>query len=60
MNDHIETPDTDDVEGHVLFANDGQVPGAPARLRVAIDGPDYGADDDVEGHVLDLDVERRR
>jgi hypothetical protein len=59
MNDHIDTPDTDDVEGHVLFANDGQVPSAPARLRVAIDGPDNG-EDDVEGHVLDLDVERRR
>jgi hypothetical protein len=56
MNEHIETPETDDVEGHVQFADDGFTPGPPTRRPL----PVTAEDDDVEGHVLDLDVERRR
>jgi hypothetical protein len=55
MNDHIETPDTDDVEGHVQFADDGFSPGPPTRRVLSVTD-----EDDVSGHVLDLDVERKR
>jgi len=57
MNEHIETPETDDVEGHVQFANDGFTPGPPTRRPLPVTADD---EDDVAAHVLDLDVERRR
>lgn len=56
MNEHIEQPATDDVEGHFqAIDSDGRatVP-QPARVAITAD------DDDVEGHVLDLDIERKR
>jgi hypothetical protein len=55
MTDHIETPDTDDVEGHVLGLDEDGRAGAPTRRIMSLD-----EGDDVEGHVLDLDVERKR
>jgi hypothetical protein len=55
MNEHIETPETDDVEGHFLPIDDeGQI-AVPHSRRPAITD-----DDDVAGHVLDLDIERKR
>lgn len=57
MTEHIETPETDDVEGHVQFANDGFTPGPPTRRALPVTDDD---EDDVAAHVLDLDVERRR
>jgi hypothetical protein len=55
MNEHIDQPDTDDVEGHFqAIDSDGRTtPPPPARVPVT-------EDDDVEGHVLDLDIERKR
>ena len=55
MNDHIETPDTDDVEGHFQGIDAEGRATDPQPTRVAVTG-----DDDVEGHVLDLDIERKR
>jgi hypothetical protein len=54
MNEHIETPGTDDVEGHFLPLDaDGGVDFTPSKVPLA-------DEDDVEGHVLDLDIERKR
>jgi hypothetical protein len=56
MNEHIDQPDTDDVEGHFqAIDSEGRI-SAPPPARVAITADD----DDVEGHVLDLDIERKR
>jgi hypothetical protein len=55
MNEHIETPETDDVEGHFQAIDDeGRTSVPPTRSIPVTD------DDDVEGHVLDLDIERKR
>lgn len=56
MNDHIETPEADDVEGHFQTIDDegrASVPTPTRRVPIT-------EDDDVEGHVLDLDIERKR
>jgi hypothetical protein len=55
VSDHIEQPDTDDVEGHFQGIDDEGRASAPAPKRVPVT-----EDDDVEGHVLDLDIERKR
>ena len=55
MNDHIDQPETDDVEGHFQVIDDEGRAGVPGPTRIAVTD-----DDDVEGHVLDLDIERRR
>ena len=56
MNEHIEQPDTDDVEGHFqLIDDEGRAAVPQPTRRVAVT-----QDDDVEGHVLDLDIERKR
>jgi hypothetical protein len=55
MNEHIETPETDDVEGHFLPIDDEGHIAVPHSRRPAITD-----DDDVAGHVLDLDIERKR
>jgi hypothetical protein len=55
MNDHIEQPDTDDVEGHFQVIDDEGRASLPPTRRVPVTD-----DDDVEGHVLDLDIERKR
>ena len=57
MNDHVELPDTDDVEGHFQLIDDEGRAEVPAPRRTI---PVAGDDDDVSGHVLDLDIERRR
>jgi hypothetical protein len=57
VNDHIEQPDTDDVEGHFQGIDDEGRASVPAPMRIAVTDDD---DDDVEGHVLDLDIERKR
>jgi hypothetical protein len=56
MSEHVDQPTTDDVEGHFQVIDDeGRTQIPPARrIPVADD------DDDVEGHVLDLDIERKR
>lgn len=56
MNEHIDRPDTDDVEGHFqTIDSEGRTTAPPpARVPVTED------EDDVAGHVLDLDVERKR
>jgi hypothetical protein len=56
INEIILEDETDptDVEGHYLPLDDeGNVDFTPVRGQA-------GADDDVEGHVLDLDIERKR
>jgi hypothetical protein len=54
VNDHIDQPDTDDVEGHFQgIDGEGRTPLPPLRVPLT-------DDDDVEGHVLDLDIERKR
>jgi hypothetical protein len=56
INEIILKDETDptDVEGHFLPLDDeGNVDFAPHK-----DAPQAG--DDVEGHVLDLDIERKR
>jgi hypothetical protein len=55
MNDHIETPEVDDVEGHFQPVDDEGRASLPPTRRIALT-----EDDDVEGHVLDLDIERKR
>ena len=55
MSEHIDQPETDDVEGHFqVIDDDGRTAVPPTRLVAVTD------DDDVEGHVLDLDIERKR
>lgn len=57
MNDHVELPETEDVEGHFqVIDEEGRAPVPPTRRVPAVDGEG----DDVEGHVLDLDIERKR
>jgi len=56
INEIILGDETDptDVEGHYLpLDNDGNVDFTPRKDLPA-------TDDDVEGHVLDLDIERKR
>ncbi|HEY3527633.1 MAG TPA: hypothetical protein VGK78_00665 [Nocardioides sp.] len=54
MNEYVE-PETDDVEGHFqLIDGEGRAEVPPTR-RIPLSD-----DDDVEGHVLDLDIERKR
>jgi hypothetical protein len=56
MNEHIETPDTDDVEGRfqpIDAEGRAEIPSPPRRVAVT-------EEEDVEGHVLDLDIERKR
>jgi hypothetical protein len=55
MNEHIETPGTDDVEGHVQAIDDEGRGSVPPTRRVPVT-----EEDDVDGHVLDLDIERKR
>lgn len=56
MSDRTELPETDDVEGHFqAIDEDGRAPMPPTRRVPAVDD-----EDDVEGHVLDLDIERKR
>jgi hypothetical protein len=55
MSDHIEQPETDDVEGHFQAIDDEGRASLPQPARVPVTD-----DDDVEGHVLDLDIERKR
>jgi hypothetical protein len=55
VNEHIEQPETDDVEGHFQAIDDEGRASAPQPARVPVTD-----DDDVEGHVLDLDIERKR
>jgi hypothetical protein len=56
VNEHIDQPDTDDVEGQFqVIDNEGRA-AVPPPARVAV----TDEDDDVEGHVLDLDIERKR
>jgi hypothetical protein len=55
MSEHIETPETDDVEAHFLPIDDEGRTSVPPSRRPAVSD-----DDDVEGHVLDLDIERKR
>ena len=55
MNDHIEQPETDDVEGHFQTIESEGRTTAPPPARVPVT-----EDDDVEVHVLDLDIERKR
>ena len=55
MNDHIEQPGTDDVEGHFQVIDDEGRAAVPQPARIPVSD-----DDDVEGHVLDLDIERKR
>jgi hypothetical protein len=56
MDQHIDQPDAEDVEGHFqVIDGEGRVT-APPPARVAL----TDEDDDVEGHVLDLDIERKR
>jgi hypothetical protein len=59
MTEHIETPETEDVEGHFQVVDDEGRPSVPPTRRIALTEPLSG-DDDVEGHVLDLDIERKR
>jgi hypothetical protein len=56
VNEHIDQPDTDDVEGHFQVIDDEGRAAVPPPARVAV----TDEDDDVEGHVLDLDIERKR
>ena len=56
MNEHIDRPETDDVEGHFQTIDDEGRASAPPTRRVVV----TEEDDDVEGHVLDLDIERKR
>jgi hypothetical protein len=56
VNEHIDQPDTDDVEGHFQVIDDEGRASVPPPARVAV----TDEDDDVEGHVLDLDIERKR
>jgi hypothetical protein len=56
MNEHIETPETDDVEGHFLPIDDEGRTAVPHSRRPAVSDDE----DDVSGHVLDLDIERKR
>ena len=55
MKDHIEQPETDDVEGHFQAIDAEGRASVPGPTRIAVTD-----DDDVEGHVLDLDIERKR
>jgi hypothetical protein len=59
MDHHLEQPDTgsdvDDVEGHFQGIDSEGRATAPPPARVVL-----FEDDDVEGHVLDLDIERKR
>ena len=55
MNDHIEQPETDDVEGHFQVIDAEGRASVPGPTRIAVTD-----DDDVEGHVLDRDIERKR
>lgn len=55
MNEHIDQPDTDDVEGHFQTIDTEGRTTAPPPARVPVTD-----DDDVEGHVLDLDIECKR
>jgi hypothetical protein len=55
VNDHIEQPETDDVEGHFQPIDSEGRAAVPPPSRVPLTD-----DDDVEGHVLDLDIERKR
>jgi hypothetical protein len=57
MTEHIEQPETDDVEGHFLPVDDEGRTAVPHSRRPAILDDD---EDDMAGHVLDLDVERKR
>jgi hypothetical protein len=57
MSEHVEQPETDDVEGHFqIIDGEGRAQTPPTRRMSLVDS----GDDDVEGHVLDLDIERRR
>jgi hypothetical protein len=57
MSEHVEQPETDDVEGHFqIIDGEGRAQVPPTRRMNLVDA----GDDDVEGHVLDLDIERRR
>jgi hypothetical protein len=55
VNEHIEQPETDDVEGHFQAIDDEGRASAPQPARLPVTD-----DDDVEGHVLDLAIERKR
>jgi hypothetical protein len=55
LSEHIDRPDTDDVEGHFQVIDGEGRPEVPPTQRIAL-----SEDDDVEGHVLDLDIERKR
>jgi hypothetical protein len=53
--ERINQPETDDVEGHFQVIDDeGRTTPPPTRLVPVTD------EDDAEGHVLDLDIERKR
>jgi hypothetical protein len=56
LSEHIDRPDTDDVEGHFQVIDGEGRPEVPPMPRIALSEDD----DDVEGHVLDLDIERKR
>lgn len=55
MNDQIETPETDNVERHFQSVDDEDRAFLPPTRRIPLT-----EDDDAEGHVLDLDIERKR
>jgi hypothetical protein len=55
VSEHIDQPDIDDVEGHFQVIDGEGRPEVPPVRRPAVT-----EDDDVEGHVLDLDIERKR
>jgi hypothetical protein len=55
VDQYIEQPDTDDVEGHFQGIDSEGRATVPPPARVALSD-----EDDVEGHVLDLDIERKR
>lgn len=57
MNEHVEQPEQEDVEGHLQLIDDEGRPQLPAPGRLPLSADE---DDDVAGHVLDLDIERRR
>lgn len=56
MTEPIQTPDSDDVEGHFLPIDDEGRTAVPHSRRPSI----LDDEEDVTGHVLDLDVERKR
>jgi hypothetical protein len=58
-NEKVNSPEFEDVDGHFMAIDDeGRIdyaPHPPYAASLADDG-----DDDVEGHINDLDIERKR